>query len=136
MRISEKKAERAFTWGIFAFIVLRFVIAWGSFGDKNVNPFIFGFLDAITAWPYAHYTAKTVFALIRSDYKKSGISIAWWLFWFLVPYVYIIMVGQNIPSALWWGLGLWISIMFCVAIFGMIRKVVAGRKEILVENSD
>lgn len=126
----EQKVEKAFTGVVLLIIVVRFFVAWGSFGDNNVNPFIFLVCDLVTAWPYAHYTTKTAYALTRYEYRKACVSGLWWFFWFIIPYLYIVYVGQDVPAGLWWGLGAWVSLMLVFGVVGMFRKASRDRQEL------
>lgn len=119
---ARKKAENAFTVGVFLIVVLRFALAFASFGDKGVNPYVFAALDLLSAWPYARYTAKVVIALADYDYSRLARDGALWAFWFLLPYLYLFFAASNVPVALWLGVGLWMGVFGIAAVVGMIRK--------------
>jgi hypothetical protein len=119
---TRKKAEGAFTIGVFLIVIARFFLATASFGDRGVNPWIFALLDIVSAWPYAHYTARLVFALALSEYSRIAYNGVMWVFWFLLPYLYLFAAARDVPSTIWLGLALWMSIFGGAAVFGIIRK--------------
>lgn len=125
---ARKKAENVFTLGVFLVVAVRFVLAFASFGDKGVNPIIFAALDIVSAYPYARYTAKVVIALADYDYSRLARNGAWWLAWFLLPYIYLFYAAENVPSGLWLGVALWMAVFGLAAIVGMIRKARATRR--------
>lgn len=121
------KLENAFTLTVFLIVVLRFVLAFASFGDKGVNPYIFGALDLVSAYPYARYTAKVVVALADYSYARLSYNGALWLFWFMLPYIYLFIAAKNVPSSLWVGVLAWMGVFGVAAVIGMFRKARAAR---------
>lgn len=115
------QAESVFTWGVFAYSVLRVIPVWGALRDGSVNPWIFLFIDVSTAYPYA----KSWPRLFRSLWGKRYQAAVFWLLvllgTFLAPYLYVAIAGDDVATWVWWLLGLFVLI-------GVIGAVVRVRK--------
>lgn len=100
-RTRADKAESVFTWGVFTFVVIRAVTVWQPLRDGNVNPYVFLFLDIVTAYPYAKAWPR----LFRSIRSRSGEGVALWamvlLGSLLAPYLYVVAVGDGVATWVW-----------------------------------
>lgn len=94
-------AETVFTWGIFAYVVVRAVPIWRGLEEGRVNPWIFLGLDLVTAYPYA----KSWPRLFRSvAARRFDRALGWSLVLLgslLLPYIYVAVVGEDIATWVW-----------------------------------
>jgi hypothetical protein len=90
---------RAWIVGVFAFSIARALVAWPTLSQYGVNPWVFLFIDVVTAFPYALGQVKVVNGFRFKQYR--GVQ-AWSLViaaTFLAPYAYIVLAGQErIPT--------------------------------------
>ena len=90
---------RAWITGVFAFSIARALVAWPTLSQYGVNPWVFLFIDVVTAFPYALGQVKVVNGFRYKQYR--GVQI-WSLVvaaTFFAPYVYIVIAGQKrIPA--------------------------------------
>ena len=101
--------------GVFAFSVARALIAWPTLSQYGVNPWVFLFIDVVTAFPYALGQVKVVNGFRFKQYR--GVQ-AWSLvvaLTFLAPYLYIVLAGQErIPTLVYIVIGL-LAVIFGTA---------------------
>jgi hypothetical protein len=90
---------RAWIIGVFAFSIARALVAWPTLSQYGVNPWVFLFIDVVTAFPYALGQVKVVNGFRYKQYR--GVQI-WSLVvaaTFFAPYAYIVLAGQErIPA--------------------------------------
>ena len=90
---------RAWILGVFAFSIARALVAWPTLSQYGVNPWVFLFIDVVTAFPYALGQVKVVNGFRYKQYK--GVQV-WSLVvaaTFFAPYAYIVLAGQErIPT--------------------------------------
>lgn len=121
-------AESVFTWGVFAYVIVRAIPVWRGLEEGNVNPWIFIALDLLTAWPYAKSWPR-LFAAIRE--RQTDRVVAWSLVLLgslLIPYLYVAVVGDDVAGWVWVVLAVFLSIGFIGAAF-RIRKAVRAHTE-------
>lgn len=127
----QRRRRREIVWvtGVVAYTLVRFLVAYGTLNRYGVNVWIFGLLDVGTAVPYAVATARVVTSLIDRRLR----SVSGWAFVasgsFLAPYLYVAFAGgaKGLDTTVWVVL---VLLVFCLgtnAVWGIIRKVRAGR---------
>jgi hypothetical protein len=103
-------AESVFTWGVFAYVVVRALTVWQPLQDGQVNPYIFLALDLATAYPYA----KSWPRLIRSIRGRRPDRIVFWamvlLGSVLLPYAYVFIAGDDIATWVWYLFGAFLAL--------------------------
>lgn len=118
--------------GIVGFTLLRFFVARETLEGYGLNIWMFGFIDLVTAVPYAVGVAKVVTAMV--DRNPAGASR-----WaavagasFLAPYLYIAWAGQDasFPTTVYVVLLVLIIVFGANAIWNVRRKVRAGHEAI------
>ena len=123
------------TWSwvviIVAFTIGRVIVAKEALGDYGLNIWVFGFIDLITAVPYAIGTAKVVTSMIDREPSRS---MGWGLVAvasFLAPYLYVMWSGRDaeFPPAVWTVLGVLILVFGGNAVWSTVRKVRSGRAD-------
>lgn len=121
-------AESVFTWGVFAYVILRAIPVWRGLENGNVNPWIFIGLDLLTAWPYAKSWPR-LFAAIRE--RQVDHMVVWSLVLLgslLIPYLYVAVVGDDVAGWVWVVLAVFLTIGFVGAAL-RIRKAVRENTE-------
>jgi hypothetical protein len=116
--------------GIVGFTLLRFVVARETLEGYGLNIWVFGFIDLVTAVPYAVGVARVVTAMI--DRNPGGAS-RWAVvagISFLAPYLYIAWAGQDaaFPTTVYVVLAVLIVAFGANAIWNVRRKVRAGHE--------
>ena len=123
------------TWSwvviIVAFTIGRVVVANEALGDYGLNIWVFGFIDLITAVPYAIGTAKVVTSMIDREPSKSMGWGAVAFASFIAPYLYVMWTGRDaeFPPIVWIVLGVLILLFGGNAVWSAVRKVRQGRAE-------
>ena len=121
------RAERVFTVGIFAYVVIRAIPIWRPLQDGNVNPWIFLALDLGTAYPYA----KSWPRLIRAISAKKPEAVAVWASVLtgsvLLPYAYVAAVGDDVATWVWAVLALFLFAAVVSAALRLRRVIGASR---------
>ena len=115
--------------GVVIFTLARFFVARETLIDYDINIWLFGFVDLVTAVPYALGVAKIVAALVDRD----GTSATWWAVVatgsFLAPYAYIAVAGHGaaMPGAVYVALAVLIAVFGTNALWSIRRRVRTGR---------
>lgn len=120
--------ESVFTWGVFAYVILRAVPVWRGLEEGNVNPWIFIALDVVTAWPYAKSWPR-LFQALRA--KQHDRVVAWSLVLLgslLTPYLYVAVVGDGVAAWVWVVLAVFLAIALGSAAFRL-KKAASAKTE-------
>lgn len=117
------RVERAWIWSIVGYSILRFVIAWGAFGEHGANPWIFGVIDVGTAWPYAKSVAVVCRRAAAFDWRGLALPIAIAVTTFFAPYAYLWFAAGEMPTGVRAGLVICVSVLLVAALAGVIAKV-------------
>ncbi|MCU1370085.1 MAG: hypothetical protein JWO77_1279 [Ilumatobacteraceae bacterium] len=126
-----QRLELSWVIGIVVFTLVRFFVARETLEKYGLNIWVFGFIDLITAVPYAIGTARVVGALVDRDLagasKWAGIAAIS----FFAPYGYILWAGQDatFPTSVYVILGLLVAVFGANAVWGIVRKVRAARAD-------
>ena len=119
--------ERWWIVGIVAFTLGRFVVAYSTLREYDLNIWFFGFVDLATAVPYAVGTARLVTSSIDHQWRAA----TWWMAVaaasFLAPYAYIALAGEGMPAVVYVVLALLVGALGTNAVLGIRKKIVAGR---------
>ena len=115
--------ERAWIWSVVGYTVLRFVVAWGAFGDHGVNVWIFGLLDVGTAWPYAKAVATICRRSAAFEWRRLPFPIAVAIMSFFAPYADLWLAAGEMPAGLRAGLALFVVVVSGAAVLGVVSKV-------------
>lgn len=131
---SKLRARLELSWvvGIVLFTIGRFFVAYGALDRYDVNIWMFGFIDLITAVPYGVSTARVVGALVDRDYQ----SFTRWAFVacasFLAPYLYLAWAGRDVgfPPIVYWVLAALVVLFGANAIRTISKRVRGHREEV------
>ena len=113
------------TIGVVLFTMARFFVARSTLEEYGLNIWVFGFIDLITAVPYALGVAFVVGALV----DRRLVDASWWaivaIASFLAPYLYIAWAGREgtFPTFVWYGLLVLIALFGGNAMWGVRRRV-------------
>jgi hypothetical protein len=126
-----QRLEISWVISIVLFTLARFFVARETLEQYGLNVWIFGFIDLITAVPYAIGTARVVGAIVDRDLAAAGTWAGIAAVSFFAPYGYILWAGQNatFPTTVYVILGVLIAIFGANALWGVYRKVRAARAE-------
>lgn len=95
--------------------ITRAALIWRVFGSHGTNALGYLLVDLATTVPYAIYSARAAFAWIdRSPtfLRNLAISVAC----FLAPDIYVVATARHVPTAIWVGFGVFVSLMAILAI--------------------
>jgi len=128
---SQRRRRFEVSWvvTIVLFTVGRLVVAAQTLEDYGLNIWVFGFIDLVTAVPYAIGIARVVEGFI--DHRLRSVS-TWAMVAcasFLAPYLYIFWVGKDVdfPPVVYVVLGILIVVFGGNAVRGIALKVKAAR---------
>ena len=105
----------------------RAIVVWKTLGDYGVNPWIYGVLDVISTVPYAIGTARVVTGVIDRDWARVRLWGTIAAVAFLVPDLYIVIVGESMPLVVYVVLGVWFIGAVYFAVRSITKKVRANR---------
>ncbi len=115
---------------VIAFTIARVVVAKSTLEQYGLNIWVFGFIDLITAVPYAVGIAKVVTSLID---RRPGSAGKWGIvaaLSFIAPYLVVAWAGRtaSFPPAVWIALVLLIAGFGANALWNIYRKVRDARR--------
>ena len=115
--------------GVVAFTLARFFVARETLMTYGLNIWVFGFIDLVTAVPYAIGVAKVVGALVDREPARASKWAMVAVGSFLAPYLYVAWAGREaaFPALVWVGLGVLIVLFGGNAVRGVRRRVREGR---------
>ena len=124
-----QRLELSWVIGIVVFTLLRFFVARETLEQYGLNIWVFGFIDLITAVPYAIGTARVVGAIVDRDLPAASTWAGIAAVSFFAPYGYILWAGQDatFPTTVYVVLGVLIAIFGANAVWSVARKVRAAR---------
>lgn len=117
--------EASWVIGVVVFVIIRFVIAYGTlarYGRTTV--IVFGVLDIVTAVPYALGTARVVTGLAdrRIAYASRWAMVACAAF--VAPYVWLAWAGrEDFPLIAYVVIGVLAVLLGLNAVVGIARNV-------------
>jgi hypothetical protein len=123
--------EISWVVGVVAFTFLRLLVAQETLVQYGLNIWVFGFIDLITAVPYAVGVARVVEAMVDRDAKGAS---GWLLvagFSFVAPYAYVALAGTDASFPV----GVWVLLVVVMVVFGAnaiwngLRKVRRARSD-------
>ena len=114
---------------IVGFTLLRFVVAKETLEGYGLNIWVFGFIDLITAVPYAIGVARVVGAMIDREPSRASAWAVVACGSFLAPYVYIAWAGQDASFPT----GVYVALIVLMVVFGTnaalgVRRKVRGAR--------
>lgn len=114
---------RAWVVAIFGYSALRAIVVWPTLGGYGVNPWVFLFVDLVTAWPYAVGQVRVVQGLRRRDWKKVETWSMVTLASFLAPYAYVVGAGSGeMPVLAYVIIGVLVVIIGTASLLRMLRQ--------------
>lgn len=117
------RIETLWILSVVGYTVLRFVIAWGAFGDHGANVWIFGFIDIATAVPYAKAVAMVCRRAAAFEWRRLPMPIGVALVSFFAPYAYLWFSAGSMPSGVRVGLAICVAVLAVAATVGVVTKV-------------
>ena len=118
-------AEKVFTWGVFAYVVLRALPIWNGLQEGNVNPWIFLGLDLVTAYPYAKAWPRLFRSLAARRVDQSVLWAVVLLASLLTPYLYVAMVGDDVAGWVW----VVLAVFLTLAVLGATHRIIGAARE-------
>jgi hypothetical protein len=120
------------TWAIVvvAWSLLRTLIVWAALGEYGINPWIYLSIDLASAVVDAYTTPRMVLAFIDNQYKTAAKWLLISAVAFVIPDLYIFLGTRTMPMRVIVIILSIIAITTLVAVISVVRKVVAGRREI------
>lgn len=117
------RIENLWILSVVGYTVLRFVVAWGAFGDHGTSPWIFGFIDIATAVPYAKAVALVCRRAAAFEWRRLPMPVAVALVSFFAPYAYLWFSAGSMPDGVRVGLAVCVSVLLLAATAGVVAKV-------------
>lgn len=116
---------RAWVIGNIAFSAARALIAWPTFGQYGLNPWVFLALDVVTAPPYGLSQALTV-KILRDPERPAGDAVLWCagvVVFFLLPYVYLFAATGDVSTFAYVGVGIWMALFGVLTVVRIVKEV-------------
>jgi len=117
------RIENLWILSVVGYTVLRFVVAWGAFGDHGTSPWIFGFIDIATAVPYAKAVALVCRRAAAFEWRRLPVPVAVAMVSFFAPYAYLWFSAGSMPDGVRFGLAVCVSVLLLAATAGVVAKV-------------
>lgn len=111
-------------WDIFKTLVVD-----KTFAKYGVNPYIYFVIVICIAVPYAHSTAKMLFAILANHWSnalKFGVVAVVLHF---VPDIYILVTAKHVPRSLFDSFIVMVVIFTIFAVHSIVTHVRANRKK-------
>lgn len=126
----EKVGTFGWLWivGVFAFSIVRALVAWPTLGRYGVNPWVFLLIDVATAFPYAYGQVKLIKVCIAKDLRSIQLWSLLVLVSFLAPYIYIFIAGSGELPLLGYIIVLALIAVFGVASFLRLRRAIGAEQ--------
>jgi hypothetical protein len=126
-----RKLELSWVIGVVVFVIVRFVIAYSALSEYGLTVWIFGFLDIVTAVPYAIGTARLVTSLVDKNVQAAA---RWGIvacISFLAPYAWVAWAGRDgeFPTAVYVTIAVLVVCLGTNAIVGVAKRVRAAKVE-------
>lgn len=117
--------------GVVAFTLARFFVARETLMQYGLNIWVFGFIDLITAVPYAIGVAEVVGSLVDREPARASKWAMVAAVSFLAPYFYVAWAGREkaFPALVWVILVVLMLLFGANAIRTVRRKVREGRAQ-------
>lgn len=124
-----QRLELSWVISIVVFTLARFFVAQETLERYGLNIWVFGFIDLVTAVPYALGTARVVGAMVDRDLSAASRWAGVAAFCFIAPYAYIVWSGKDatFPTAVYVVLAILVAIFGANAVWSIARKVKAAR---------
>ena len=93
----------------------RAALIWQVFGSHGTNGLWYLIVDLAATVPYAIYSARAAFAWIDKSptfLRNLGISAAC----LIAPDLYVVATARQVPLAIWFGFGAFVTLMAILAI--------------------
>ena len=93
----------------------RAALIWQVFGSHGTNGLWYLIVDLAATVPYSIYSARAAFAWIDKSptfLRNLGISAAC----FIAPDLYVVSTARQVPLAIWFGFGAFVTLMAILAI--------------------
>lgn len=93
----------------------RAALIWWVFGSHGTNGLEYLIVDLAATVPYAIYSARAAFAWIDKSptfLRNVVISAAC----FIAPDLYVVATARQVPLAIWFGFGAFVTLMAILAI--------------------
>lgn len=94
---------------------MRAALIWWVFGSHGTNGLEYLIVDLAATVPYAIYSARAAFAWIDKSptfLRNLVISAAC----FISPDLYVVATARQVPLAIWFGFGAFVTLMAILAI--------------------
>ena len=114
--------ERGWIGAVVGYSILRFVAAWGALGRHGVNPWIFGFIDIATAYPYARAVAEVAKRSARRAWSTLLGPVVVAAISFVAPYIYLWIAGREAPVEMRIGLVVLVLVLATAAVLGVVSQ--------------
>lgn len=117
---------------IVGFTLARFFVARETLEGYGLNIWVFGFIDLVTALPYAIGVARVVTAMIDRNPAGASRWAAVAAASFLAPYLYVAWAGKDagFPTTVYVVLVVLILAFGANAVWNIRRKVRAGHEAV------
>ena len=102
VKANSKQLESAFTWGVWVYSLARAVLFWKPLQDAGLNPWIFVILDLAAVWPYARSLPELIRSIKARRWNRAFIWLLVLLASCVLPYLYLIVMGQAVKPWVWW----------------------------------
>lgn len=130
--VSSLRRNLTLSWvgGVVLFTLARFFVAMEALDEYDINIWVFGVIDLVTAVPYAVGVARVVGALVDRRPRSANGWAAVAAISFIAPYGYIAVAGQDaaVPGAVYAVLIALIAVFGLNAVLSVRRRVRAERR--------
>ena len=105
-------------WALFrAFAINKF------FGQHDVNAWGYLFVDITSSVPYAIYSAKSLVNFLDARWPTFRENILLTALYFYIPDIYVLIFARTVPTSLYVGFGLSMTVFTLVAILSFKKDI-------------
>jgi hypothetical protein len=119
LRIIRKHWVAIWVATVVLYSVVRSLLAQEFLSQYGVQAMLFFAIDVGTAFPYAYGLAQVALMFKRKNMQKVWFWLVITIVFFLAPYLYLFLAGQNMPASMYIG----IAAFMALAIFLGTRQI-------------
>ena len=115
LRPTRAQATGAWTTAVVLWAFARSVVVGRVFGPHGTSGVTYFVVDVASSVPYGVTSARAVYAYLDRS-PAFGRWLAGATVTYFIPDLYIVATARQLPSAIWAGFAVWLSVMTVLAV--------------------
>ena len=115
--------KRAWITAVLIYSVIRTLVIWKIFAKYGVNQYFYLFIDVVSAYFFAIYSAKLIIEASRTHYRALFKFLALTLLFNFIPDIYVLANANEVPTFILQSFIKVILILAAVSAFSIYREI-------------